>query len=522
VDVEPTPTGGYNVGWADAGEWLNYTVNVTAAGNYTVVARVASAGTGGTFHIELNGSNKTDSMRIPNTGGWQAYQDVSVTVQLEAGVQVMRIVYDSNGSTGAVGNISWVRFDSGSAPPPSGGGSSGSGPFGGSPAAIPGTIQSEDFDHGGNGVGYYDNSPGNISGAYRSTDVDIESTSNGGYAVGWANAGEWLSYTVNVAASGHYNVVARVASNGSGGSFHVELNGEDKTGAMWVPGTGGWGRYQDVSATVWLDAGVQSMRVVLDSNGSTGFVGNFSFVRFEQGSAPAPAPSPSPGGGRLRVMTWNIHFGNGDPWGQAQEIANSGADVVLLQEASTYDEHMPSTYPDRLRQLTGQTWYSAWGPSNPEAGGSQGTLILSRYRIVDQTSAVLTGTGTVRALVGVGGVRVNVFNVHLEYYDTGKRTTQLYQFMDWMRQFGGPRISGGDFNSWWGEWWIAQMESEYSDTWQDVTGSDENGYTLNGTVRFDYLFRSFDQNWRLSPTACWVQGTSRSDHAQLIADYAVQ
>ena len=58
-------------------------------------------------------------------------------------------------------------------------------------------------------------------------------------------------------------------------------------------------------------------------------------------------------------MTWNINFGGGNPYGQAQLIAsNSGADVVTLQEASTYDENMPSTYVDRLQQLTGQTWYS--------------------------------------------------------------------------------------------------------------------------------------------------------------------
>lgn len=50
------------------------------------------------------------------------------------------------------------------------------------------------------------------------------------------------------------------------------------------------------------------------------------------------------------------------------------------------------------------------------------------------------------------------------------------------------------------------METEYTDTWQDTTGSDENGYALNGTVRFDYLFRARHQNWRLTPTACGPSG----------------
>jgi endonuclease/exonuclease/phosphatase family metal-dependent hydrolase len=222
-------------------------------------------------------------------------------------------------------------------------------------------------------------------------------------------------------------------------------------------------------------------------------------------------------------MSWNIHFGNGDTWGQAQEIADSGADVALLQEAQTWDEYMPNTYRDRLRQLTGQTWYSAWAGSTWDCGGGcQGTLILSRYPIVDSTAAILDGAGTARALIDVGGVHVNVFSVHLEYYDTDRRSSQLWQLLEWSRQFGGPRIIGGDFNSWWGEWWIYQMETEYTDSWQDVTGTDEGGYTLNGAVRFDYLFRAYDGNWRLTPTNCWVPGTSRSDHSPVIAEYSVR
>jgi hypothetical protein len=87
-------------------------------------------------------------------------------------------------------------------------------PFWGVPAAIPGTVQAEDFDNGGEGIGYHDTSSGNVVGAYRYTDVDIEATGDaaGAYNVGWAVAGEWLEYTVNAASAGTYTVEARVAS----------------------------------------------------------------------------------------------------------------------------------------------------------------------------------------------------------------------------------------------------------------------------------------------------------------------
>jgi endonuclease/exonuclease/phosphatase (EEP) superfamily protein YafD len=94
--------------------------------------------------------------------------------------------------------------------------------------------------------------------------------------------------------------------------------------------------------------------------------------------------------------------------------------------------------------------------------------------------------------------------------------------MSWAKQFAGPRLVGGDFNSWWGESWIQTMETEYSDTWEMVSGSVQNGYTLNGSVRFDYLFRSFTDESRIRPTSCWVQSTSLSDHWPVIADYSVQ
>ena len=66
------------------------------------------------------------------------------------------------------------------------------------------------------------------------------------------------------------------------------------------------------------------------------------------------------------------------------------------------------------------------------------------------------------------------------------------------------------------------METEYSDIWEMVTGSVQNGYTLNGAVRFDYIFRSFTDESRLTATRCWVKTTSLSDHWPVLADFTVR
>ena len=115
-------------------------------------------------------------------------------------------------------------------------------PYLGTPVDLPGTIEAENFDNGGEGVAYHDESAGNSGGGYRATDVDVQPTidAGGGYNVGWVGAGEWLNYTVTVATAGLYAMEVRVASLGAGGTFHLEVNGIDTTGAIVVPDTGSW------------------------------------------------------------------------------------------------------------------------------------------------------------------------------------------------------------------------------------------------------------------------------------------
>jgi len=161
-------------------------------------------------------------------------------------------------------------------------GTGGSTPYSGTPAPIPGKIEAENFDRGGQGVGYFDTSTGNAFGAYRPTNVDVEATSDtgGGYDVGKVKAGEWLKYTVQVAAFGLYPFTVRVANVGTGGRFHVEVDGVDKTGPIGVPDTGGWQTWTTLSApNLLLNAGTHVIRVYFDAVGSGGGAGNYNWFR---------------------------------------------------------------------------------------------------------------------------------------------------------------------------------------------------------------------------------------------------
>lgn len=170
-------------------------------------------------------------------------------------------------------------------------------PFKGTPFVDGQRIEAEDFDNGGEGVSFHDTTVSNLPGNfYRATSVDINTTSDsgGGHVVGYAVAGEWLEYTINVATAGTYTFAARVASQGDGGRFHAEVDGANVTGTLAVPNTASWTTYTNVTKTVTLPAGRHVLRIALDANNTIGFTGNFNYFSFTAINTPTPPPTPPP------------------------------------------------------------------------------------------------------------------------------------------------------------------------------------------------------------------------------------
>jgi hypothetical protein len=112
VDIE-IGSEGINVAWISSDEWLNYTVDVAAAGTYTITARVSTGP--GTFHMKFDGVDKTGPINVPNTGGYQNWVDVTAVVTLAAGEQVMQFYSDTGGI-----NLRQFDITSGVTEPPPG------------------------------------------------------------------------------------------------------------------------------------------------------------------------------------------------------------------------------------------------------------------------------------------------------------------------------------------------------------------------------------------------------------------
>jgi hypothetical protein len=134
--------------------------------------------------------------------------------------------------------------------------------------AIPGRIEAENYQAGASGAGYFDTTSDNSGHQYRSDDVDIEATldSSGDYDVGWIAPNEWLAYEIDVSSSGDYRFVARVSSPNTGRRFHVEIDGNNVSGSVTLPWTGGWQNWRDVSVTIPLTAGRHTLRFVAETD----------------------------------------------------------------------------------------------------------------------------------------------------------------------------------------------------------------------------------------------------------------
>ena len=179
--------------------------------------------------------------------------------------------------TAALNGASAPSTDPPSPPAPPTGSST---PYSGTAPALPGRVEFENYDAGGMDNAYYDTTSTNAGAVYRSNAVDIQATTDtgGGYNIGWTTPREWLKYTVNVKTAGTYAIDVRVASKGVGGTFHIEVNGVDKTGPLKVPDTLAWQTWTTITKTgVTLAAGTQVVRVVMDATGGGTTVGNFNW-----------------------------------------------------------------------------------------------------------------------------------------------------------------------------------------------------------------------------------------------------
>ena len=111
--------------------------------------------------------------------------------------------------------------------------------------------------------------------------MDIVKLSNGGHAIGYTAADEWLEYTVNVRSGGNYTYEAVVAAGNGSAKFHLALKDgqkySDLTDEISIPEGSDWTTYTSISGKLLspLQEGEQVIRVAID-----GPYGNIDKITF--------------------------------------------------------------------------------------------------------------------------------------------------------------------------------------------------------------------------------------------------
>jgi hypothetical protein len=221
------------------------------AGTDKTIASPASSVTLSGSGTETNGtiaSYKWGQVSGPSTASIASATQASTVINsLVAGTYVFQLtVTDKSGVTASdLVNVIVTSSAAGGPPPPG-------------YLPVPGTIQAEKYN--------------------QMTGVQTQATTDagGGDNVGWIDAGDQMSYNVDVSEAGAYSVAFRVATPYTGAVFHLQDQSGYVLATVTVPYTGDWQVWTTINVNVNLAAGKQVLKIVSDKD----FRWNFNWMQF--------------------------------------------------------------------------------------------------------------------------------------------------------------------------------------------------------------------------------------------------
>lgn len=106
VVVENLPGGGFNLGFIDNNDWMDYGVIVNTPSSFSVDFRVSSPTGGCEISLLSQTGNILGTVSVPSTGSWGNYTTVTLnTATLPAGAYNLRVFASKGGF-----NINWLEF----------------------------------------------------------------------------------------------------------------------------------------------------------------------------------------------------------------------------------------------------------------------------------------------------------------------------------------------------------------------------------------------------------------------------
>lgn len=220
---------------------------------------------------------------------------------------------------------------------------------------------------------------------------------------------------------------------------------------------------------------------------------------------------PAAGGQPLRVMTYNIQYGNEGLDSVIAVINAEKPDIVGLQELDVHWSER-SRFVNQIELLakgTGMQYRFApiyqmpgSGPSTPQR--EFGVGILSRYPIVAFKNHLITRLSTqeenpvpakkpgfLEATLDVNGTIVHVYNVHLDYRrDPLVRSMQVTEMLAIIGDIMGPTLLFGDLNARPDAPELALLFQKFHDTWPAANGPGLTMPAKNPAGKIDFVLMS--------------------------------
>lgn len=208
--------GGQNVGYTDAGDFLEYVITAPSDGTYYVDFRVASDGGSEGFEFLVDGQ-VVATQAVESTGGWQEWTTLTSTeFEMTAGQHTVRVAF-----IGGAINFNWFEIFE---------------------PVFEIFVEAEAFV------------------AESGTQLEDTADEGGGQNVGYTDPGDFLEYTVNIPADGTYSIEYRLASDLGSEGFTVSFDGV-VVDTQELEATGGWQEWVSQKSTVDLVQGEQTMRI---------------------------------------------------------------------------------------------------------------------------------------------------------------------------------------------------------------------------------------------------------------------
>ena len=237
----------------------------------------------------------------------------------------------------------------------------------------------------------------------------------------------------------------------------------------------------------------------------------------------------------LRVMTYNIHSGQGNLGATADAIRTLSPDVVALQEVDVHWSDR-SNFADQaaaLAQMLGmQVRFAPIYQLEPLRAGDPrrefGVALLSKLPMTSFTSRLLTRLSTqesnpeptpmpglLEVTIDVRGTAVRAFDTHLDYRaDPAVRAKQVQEMVEYIGSSTRPTILLGDLNATPDAAELQPLFARLHDTWPSSSGPGFTYPAEDPRKRIDYILVS--SQFRVRSAS--VPAATASDHRPVWVD----